>query len=67
MKEKLKALLGKLVCIMNERGQVAFGHLETNGELFGVQNNGFKLEMVKEIVPIEVEETKNAARAVIKV
>ncbi len=65
MKEKLDALLGKIVGL-TDGNRVVFGPLQTNGTLFGVGIEGFGPDNVKEIIPIEVEETKNAARAIIK-
>lgn len=66
MREELEKYLGKIVCLSLPQGNT-FGQLAANEDksLFGFANIGFPPEKVKEIVPIEVEEGKNLARATI--
>ena len=61
LSENLKEYLGKVVAVTFQN-KTTFGVLQTNGEIFGVNGNGFPVEMVKAINKIEVEESKNLAR-----
>ncbi len=64
--EDLNQYLGKCVCLTNGQRSV-FGMLETNGQIFGVAGNGFQSGVIKETTKVEVDETRNLCRLVIRV
>ncbi len=64
--ENLNDYLNKLVCLTNG-SQNVFGMLQAHGEHYAIGRNLLQTGIIKEMTKVEVDESRNLCRLVIKI